>query len=145
VVTRLARVGYDNTIGFLNGGIDAWKKAGKEVDTIQSISPPELEDKMKNDINVLDIRKHSEYDAEHVESDKVTNFPLDHINLHMNKIDKNTEYFIYCAGGYRSMIMASMLKARGFEKVIDIAEGFDGIKETTKLPLSAYVCPSTML
>lgn len=145
VVTRLSRVGYDNTLGFLKGGIKAWKEAGKEVDSIQSISPEEFESKLKENILVLDSRKTSEYDSEHIEDNKVTNFPLDYINLHMHKIDKNAEYYIHCAGGYRSMIMSSILKARGFENIIDVAEGFNGIKEKTNLKVSAYVCPSTML
>jgi glyoxylase-like metal-dependent hydrolase (beta-lactamase superfamily II) len=145
VVTRLSRVGYDNTIGFLKGGIDAWKSAGKEVDSIESIAPSELESRLSSDIKVLDARKASEYDAEHIDSSKVTNFPLDLINLNMDEINKGTEYHIHCAGGYRSMIMASILKARGFDKVIDVAKGFNGIKKETGLKTTEYVCPSTML
>lgn len=145
VVTRLARVGYDNALGYLKGGFKAWKEAGKEVDTIVSISPEEFEKKMETDIKVLDVRKASEYDSEHIASDKVQNFPLDFVNLNMEQVNKNTEYHIHCAGGYRSMIMASILKARGFEDVIDVAEGFNGIKEKTKLKMTEYVCPSTML
>lgn len=145
VVTRLARVGYDNALGYLKGGFDAWKKAGKEVDRIESISPKELENRLNGDIHVLDARKASEYDAEHIDSDKVKNFPLDYINLNMDEINKDTEYHVHCAGGYRSMIMASMLKARGFEKVIDVAKGFNGIKGETDLKLTEYVCPSTLL
>lgn len=144
VVTRLSRVGYDNTLGFLKGGIEAWKAAGKEVDTIESISPQELENRLSNDINVLDARKPSEYSAEHIDSDKVVNFPLDYINLNMSQIDSEKEYHVHCAGGYRSMIMSSMLKARGFENVIDVAEGFKGIKEKTDLKMTDYVCPSTL-
>lgn len=144
VVTRLSRVGYDNTIGFLDGGIDAWKAAGKETDAIQSISAEEFAQKMEHKIDVLDARKTSEYQSEHIESDKVVNFPLDTINANMNELDKDKEYHIHCAGGYRSMIASSILKARGFEKVIDVAGGFKSIKETT-LPLTEYVCPSTLL
>ncbi|MCB0479176.1 MAG: MBL fold metallo-hydrolase [Crocinitomicaceae bacterium] len=145
VVTRLARVGYDNTLGYLKGGFKAWKDAGKEVDTIVSISPNEFEKRMEGAIHVLDVRKASEHDSEHIASDKVQNFPLDFVNLNMKDIDKNTEYYVHCAGGYRSMIMASILKSRGFEKIIDVAEGFNGIKEKTNLKMTEYVCPSTML
>lgn len=144
VVTRLSRVGYDNTLGFLNGGIDAWKSAEKEVDSIESISAEEFAKRMEGEIDVLDARKNSEYQAEHVDNEKVVNFPLDNINSNMDQLNKDTEYHIHCAGGYRSMIAASILKARGFDKVIDVAGGFKSIKETA-LPLTAYVCPSTLL
>lgn len=144
VVTRLSRVGYDNTLGFLNGGIDAWKAAGKEVDSIESISAEEFAKRMEGEIDVLDARKNSEYQAEHIDNEKVINFPLDNINSNMDQLNKDTEYHIHCAGGYRSMIAASILKARGFDKVIDVAGGFKSIKDTS-LPLTAYVCPSTLL
>ena len=144
VVTRLSRVGYDNTLGYLEGGIEAWKSAGKEIDSIESISAVELEKRMAGDVKVLDARKNSEYLSEHIDDEKVVNFPLDFINNNMDELDKNTEYHIHCAGGYRSMITASILKARGFDKVIDVAGGFKAIKETG-LNLTAYVCPSTLL
>ena len=144
VVTRLSRVGYDNTIGFLVGGIEAWSAAGKEVDAIESISAEEFANRMNGEIDVLDARKNSEYQSEHIDNKNVVNFPLDNINLNMDQLNKTTEYHIHCAGGYRSMIAASILKARGFEKVVDVAGGFKSIKETT-LPLTAYVCPSTLL
>ncbi len=144
VVTRLSRVGYDNTLGYLEGGIEAWRSAGKEIDSIESISAVELEKRMAGDIKVLDARKNSEYVSEHIDDEKVVNFPLDFINNNMDELDKNTEYHIHCAGGYRSMITASILKARGFDKVIDVAGGFKAIKETG-LNLTAYVCPSTLL
>jgi len=144
VVTRLSRVGYDNTLGYLEGGIEVWKSAGKEIDSIESISAAELEKRLSGDIKVLDARKNSEYLSEHIDDEKVVNFPLDFINNKMDELDKNTEYHIHCAGGYRSMITASILKARGFDKVIDVAGGFKAIKETG-LNLTAYVCPSTLL
>lgn len=144
VVTRLSRVGYDNTLGFLSGGIAAWRSAGKEVDSIESISADELANRMEGEIDVLDVRKNSEYQAEHIDNEKVINFPLDNINSNMDQLNKDTEYHIHCAGGYRSMIAASILKARGFDKVIDVAGGFKSIKDSS-LPLTAYVCPSTLL
>ena len=144
VITRLSRVGYDNTLGFLEGGINAWKKVGKEVDSIVSISAEQLENDFHNDITIIDVRKESEYQSERIDDEKVQNFPLDSINEHINELDKNKAYHIHCGGGYRSMIAASILKARGYENVIDVAGGFSAIKETN-LPLTAYVCPSTLL
>lgn len=144
VVTRMSRVGYDNTLGFLEGGIKAWEAAGKEIDSIQSISASDLEQAFEGEINVLDVRKASEYQSEHVDDEKVVNVPLDGINESFTQLDKNKTYHIHCAGGYRSMITASILKARGFDKVIDVAGGFKAIQETG-LKRTNYVCPSTLL
>lgn len=144
VVTRLSRVGYDNTLGFLAGGIDAWQKAGKEVDQLASISAKTFQDKLKENIMVMDVRKQAEFDSEHIIHENLINFPLDFINNHIAELDKNQEYYVHCAGGYRSMITASILKSRGFEHIIDVAGGFKAIK-ATDIPISAYVCPSTML
>ena len=144
VVTRLSRVGYDNTLGFLEGGIEAWEKAGKETDSIVSISAAELGARLSQDVNVLDARKNSEYLSEHIDDDKVINFPLDTINERINELDKNKEYHIHCAGGYRSMITSSILKSRGFDKVIDVAGGFKAIQEE-EIKLTEYVCPSTLV
>jgi hydroxyacylglutathione hydrolase len=144
VITRLARVGYDYTIGYLQGGIEVWKKAGKEVDEIKSISADDLAEIMKKDkeVNVLDVRKPAEYLSEHV--GKAENAPLDFINDSMLKVDKNKTYYVHCAGGYRSMIFASVLKARGFDKLIDVKGGFKEIKETGKIKVTDYVCPTTL-
>ena len=144
IITRLSRVGYDNTLGYLKGGIDAWKAAGKEVDSIESISADEFKSRLNGDINVLDARKVSEYTSEHVESSKVVNFPLDTINEKYNELDKSKTYHIHCAGGYRSMITASILKARAFDNVIDVAGGFAAIKKA-EIPVTKYVCPTTLL
>lgn len=144
IITRLSRVGYDNTLGYLKGGIDAWKSAGKEVDAIESISADEFKSRLNGDINVLDARKVSEYTSEHVESSKVVNFPLDTINEKYNELDKSKTYHIHCAGGYRSMITASILKARGVDNVIDVAGGFAAIKKA-EIPVTEYVCPTTLL
>ena len=145
-VIRLARVGYDFTIGYLKGGIDAWKNAGFEVDSITSISADEFSNVLKNEHPlVLDARRESEYQSEHINSDLVQNFPLDFVNSNMQQLDKDKEYHIHCAGGYRSMILASILKSRGFDKVIDVAGGFAAIKKTEKFELTNYVCPTTLL
>lgn len=143
VITRLARVGYDYTIGYLKGGFDAWKAAGQEVDTITSVPAGELTGKMKNSkVEVLDVRKPGEYLSEHVEG--AINMPLDNINDHLAQLDKNKTYYVHCAGGYRSMIFNSILKARGFDNLIDVKGGFKAIKEAGNIPVTDYVCPSTL-
>ncbi|NOT50695.1 MAG: MBL fold metallo-hydrolase [Chitinophagaceae bacterium] len=145
VVTRLARVGYDHAIGYLQGGFESWKNAGKETDSITSISADELATiREKNpDIVILDVRKKSEFDSEHIEGAK--NTPLDYINDSMAMIDKNKTSYVHCAGGYRSMIFVSILKARGFDKLVDVKGGIKTIKESGKFRLTDYVCPTTML
>ena len=128
VVMRLSRVGYDNCLGYLQGGIDNWKKAGKEISSIKSISAEEFAPKINSGINILDVRKPGEYNNQHIKD--VPNQPLDFINDWTDTIDKNKEYHIHCAGGYRSMIAASILKSRGFDKLIDVAGGFAAIAKT---------------
>jgi glyoxylase-like metal-dependent hydrolase (beta-lactamase superfamily II)/rhodanese-related sulfurtransferase len=143
-VTRLSRVGYDNTLGYLKGGLDAWKNAEKDIETIKSISAEEFSNHFKNEnIKVLDVRKDGEYLSEHLEGNNVQHFALDYINNHMNTINQDSTYYVHCAGGYRSVIAASILKARGFSKLIDIAGGFGAIKKTD-LPTTDFVCPSTL-
>lgn len=144
-VIRLARVGYDNTIGYLKGGIKAWKAAGKEVDQINSISVKTFVDTYRTDknINILDVRKKSEYDAEHILD--VANLPLDTINDGMPLINKNKTYFVHCAGGYRSMIYTSILKSRGYNNLINVEGGFKTIIAAgPEIKISAFVCPSTL-
>jgi hydroxyacylglutathione hydrolase len=145
VVTRLARVGYDYAIGYLQGGIDGWKKAGKEIDTITSVTATELAaiQEADSNINVLDVRKQSEYEAEHVNC--AVNTSLDYINDSMQQVDKNKTYYVHCAGGYRSMIFISVLKARGFDNLVDIKGGFKALKESGKFTITDYVCPNTTL
>lgn len=144
VVTRLARVGYDFTIGYLEGGFASWKKAGMEIDTITSITPEELASiKEAQHIEIVDVRKNSEYQSEHIVD--AENAPLDYINDSMLKLDKNKTYYVHCAGGYRSMIFNSILRARGYDKLIDVKGGFKSIKESGKLQLTDWVCPSTLL
>ncbi len=142
-ITRLARVGYDNTLGVLSGGFKAWEEAKKEVDSIQSISASDLASIHKKDatIQVLDVRKPGEFAAEHIEN--ATNAPLDFINDEMQNITKEQPYYVHCAGGYRSVIFASILKARGFDQLIDVAGGYKAIA-ATDLPKTDYVCPSTL-
>lgn len=145
VVTRLARVGYDHAIGYLAGGFDSWLKAGKETDSIISISTDDLaEIKEKNPgAIVLDVRRKSEYDSEHVLD--ATNVPLDYINQTMAEVDKNKTCYVHCAGGYRSMIFISILRARGYENLVDIKGGFKAIKKSKKFKLTEYVTPTSLL
>jgi len=144
VITRLARVGYDFTIGYLKGGIKAWKDAGKELDQIESISVEETLNRAKSgEGEIIDVRKNSEYLSEHIVD--VENAPLDFINDSMLKINKDKTYFVHCASGYRSMIFISTLRARGYENLIDVQGGFKAIKESEKFKLSEYVCPTTLL
>jgi len=144
VITRLARVGYDNAIGYLKGGIEAWKDAGFETDSIVSITPNELKVKMLGKINIVDVRKASEFYSERIDNEGVVNRPLDFINKNISEYDKSKEYYVHCVGGYRSMITASILKAHGIENVIDIKGGFNLIKESG-VKVTEYVCPTTML
>jgi rhodanese-related sulfurtransferase len=129
----------------LKGGFETWRKAGKEVDVIQSVSAEELDEIInKNPATaVLDVRKKSEYFSEHLVD--AENAPLDFINDSMAQIDKRKTYYVHCAGGYRSMIFISTLKARGFDNLIDVKGGFKALKESEKFNISDYVCPSTML
>ena len=144
VVTRLARVGYDNTLGYLAGGMDAWINEGRETDQINSVSAEEMAAELeKGSYEVLDVRKIGEYESEHIQN--VTNAPLDYINESMLKVDKNKKYFVHCAGGYRSMIFASILKARGYENLTDVKGGFKAIKDSERFKLSEFVCPTTLL
>jgi hydroxyacylglutathione hydrolase len=144
VITRLARVGYDFTIGYLKGGFASWKASGKEFDQIESIEPAEAFKRIQaGEGEIIDVRKNSEYLSEHLID--AENAPLDFINDSMLKIDKNKTYFVHCAGGYRSMIFNSTLRARGYDNLIDINGGFKAIKESEKFQVSDFVCPSTLL
>ncbi len=144
VVTRLARVGYDYTIGYLEGGFETWLKAGKEYDSIKSVTAEELaEIAGREKINILDVRKNSEFQSEHLAD--AENAPLDFVNESMLQVDKNKQYYVHCAGGYRSMIFNSILRARGYDNLIDVKGGFKELKETGKFAVTDYVCPSTLL
>jgi glyoxylase-like metal-dependent hydrolase (beta-lactamase superfamily II)/rhodanese-related sulfurtransferase len=141
-VTRLSRVGYDNTLGYLQGGIEAWVSSGRDIETLESISAETFANLVKSGgINILDVRKDGEYTASHLED--AQHFALDFINNNMNQVHKNKTYHIHCAGGYRSVIAASILKAKGYNNIVDIAGGFGAIKKTD-LPTTDFVCPSTL-
>jgi glyoxylase-like metal-dependent hydrolase (beta-lactamase superfamily II)/rhodanese-related sulfurtransferase len=139
-VKRLARVGYDFTIGYLKGGMAAWIAAGKEVDSVKTVSAAELKEISPNaDLQALDVRKPGEYDAEHL--DFTLSRPLDFINDWTNEFDKQKPYYLHCAGGYRSMIASSILKARGYEDIINIDGGFAALKEAG-FETTDFVCQS---
>lgn len=130
-VTRLSRVGYDNTLGYLEGGLEAWVKAGKETQTIASIDANTFKDNYQTQgehMNILDVRKPGEFETQHLQTG--TSFPLDFINENMNQLDKEKPYYVHCAGGYRSAIAASILSSRGFTKLTDIKGGFGALKQT---------------
>lgn len=140
-VTRLARVGFDHVLGYLKGGIDAWKAAGKEFDTMDSESAEDLEKAMKDEAIVVDVRKQGEYISEHVEN--ALNLPLDFINDHMAEFPKDNTFHLHCAGGYRSVIAGSILKSRGIHNFINVEGGYGAITKTG-IPVTDYVCPSTL-
>lgn len=144
VVKRLSRVGYDNTLGYLEGGLEAWKAAGKETDSVESITPEEFEKRVNSgeDLVIADVRKPGEYDSEHLVD--AENHPLDYINTEMDSWSKDKKYYLHCAGGYRSLIASSILQARGFHNIVNVEKGFKGISEETSLPKTDYVCPTTL-
>ena len=141
-IIRLSRVGYDNTIGYLEGGFDAWKNSGKEVDTVNRISAEEFATQYNNKPIIIDVRKKSEFDSEHVVG--AVNIPLNEINNHLAEIPKDKPFVLHCAGGYRSMIAAAMLKQRGWENFVDVRGGFADIAKTN-VAKTDYVCPTTLL
>ena len=142
-ITRLSRVGYDNTVGFLKGGFDAWEKSGKDFEVTKRIDGSELETLYKNKKPlIIDVRKKSEFDSEHVIG--AINVPLNEINQHLAQFPKDKPFVLHCAGGYRSMIAASILKQRGWLDFTDVRGGFEDISKTSILK-SEYVCPSTLL
>lgn len=138
-VTRLSRVGFDNTLGYLKGGITAWEEAGFETDSVITVPATELVDKVGK-ATIVDVRKESEYLSEHVLD--AENYPLSELNNHLASIPSE-QFYIHCAGGYRSMIASSILKARGIHNLIDVAGGFAAIKNT-EIPVSEWVCPTTL-
>ena len=143
VITRLSRVGFDHVLGFLEGGFDAWKNAGKEVDTVHRISATEFEQEFSaENSSVIDVRKESEYTAEHI--DNAFCKPLADINDWTKDIQPNEHFFLHCAGGYRSMIAASILQARGYRNFTEIEGGFNAIAKTS-IPTSDFVCQSKLL
>jgi glyoxylase-like metal-dependent hydrolase (beta-lactamase superfamily II)/rhodanese-related sulfurtransferase len=145
VITRLARVGYDNPIGFLEGGFQSWKLANKAFETIKTISAEAFAKEIEQNpmLPVLDVRKKSEFDSEHLIN--ALNTPLDYYENQLEKIDPNQTYFVHCAGGYRSMVFISLLRKKGFKNLIDINGGFTAIKSTGMVDVTEFVCQSTML
>jgi glyoxylase-like metal-dependent hydrolase (beta-lactamase superfamily II)/rhodanese-related sulfurtransferase len=143
VVTRLSRVGFDQVLGYLNGGFEAWKASGKEVDTVHRISPDEFASKFEAGKSmVIDVRKESEYEAEHVED--AYSKPLAYINDWTKDIQPDQHFFMHCAGGYRSMIAASILQARGYRNFTEIEGGFGAISKT-EVPKTDFVCQSKVM
>ncbi len=141
-VTRLSRVGFDQTIGYLKGGFETWKKAGKETDNLSSIPAEKLKKELSDkETAVFDVRKESEHNAEHLPQS--VNTPLGAINEHLSAFPDNKTFYLSCAGGYRSVIAASILKSRGIHNLVDVGGGFDAIKKAG-IETTNYVCPSTL-
>lgn len=140
-ITRLSRVGFDNVLGYLNGSFASWKASEKEIDTLRSVSAEALEIAIENNAPVFDARKPGEFANEHIVD--VPSTPLDFLNDHISEFPKDKDFYIHCAGGYRSVIAASILKSRGYHNVIDVAGGYGAIKKTN-IKRTATVCPSTL-
>lgn len=142
VITRLSRVGFDNVIGYLDGGFEQWKEDGMEYDTLTSISAEELESRYTEIKDVVyDVRRANEFNAEHVDGAK--NTQLDYLNSHLSEFPDDKTFYVHCAGGYRSVIAASILKTRGIHNLIDVSGGFGAIRKTG-IPRTDFVCPSTI-
>ena len=144
-ITRLTRVGYDNIKGYLKGGYKTWADAGKETAHLESISPKEfVENYYPKDITILDVRKVSEYDSEHIDHNSVSNLPLAEIVSNHTKLNKTDDFYIHCRGGYRSVIFASILKQKSFKNPINIEGGFEEIREQKNINLSEFICPTEL-
>jgi hydroxyacylglutathione hydrolase len=141
-IIRLSRVGYDHTIGYLQGGFEVWKNENKEIDHVERISAVELEKKHNENTIIIDVRKQSEFDSEHVIN--AINLPLNQLNQRFAEIPKNQPFIVHCAGGYRSMIAASILKSRGYHDFVDVEGGMAEILKTAT-PKTEYICPTTLL
>ncbi|NIG57436.1 rhodanese-like domain-containing protein [Chitinophaga sp. Cy-1792] len=139
VIERLSRVGFDNVIGYLNGSFEAWKNAGKSIDIINRIPAEQFAAELKDDTTVIDVRKESEYNAEHVSD--AYNKPLGDISHWLKDLDHNKHFYIHCAGGYRSMIAASILQMHGYRNFSEVAGGFNAINKTN-VPVTDFVCQS---
>jgi glyoxylase-like metal-dependent hydrolase (beta-lactamase superfamily II)/rhodanese-related sulfurtransferase len=141
-IIRLSRVGYDHTIGFLNGGFETWKNTGKEIDTVERMTAQEVADSYTKDTVLIDVRRKSEFDSEHVVD--AISIPLNEINQHLAEFPKDKDFILHCAGGYRSMIAASILKSRGYHNFKDVIGGMGDLTKTS-IPKTEYVCPTTLL
>ncbi len=137
-ITRLSRVGFDNVLGYLEGGIEAWQKAGNETDSMKSISPDQFAMELHNGSMVVDARKPGEFEAEHING--AINLPLDTINNNIDAVPEEN-FYLHCAGGYRSVIMGSILKSRGIHNLVNIEKGMSGIRNTS-VPTTKFECPS---
>jgi len=141
-ITRLSRVGFDHTLGYLQGGFESWLKAGKEVATLESIPASDFKKRLlQDDLPVFDVRKQGEFDLSHLDGATLT--PLDFINDHLADFPDHQTFYLHCAGGYRSVIAASILKARGIHNLVEVAGGFKAIKEVG-IPVTVEVCPSSL-
>ena len=143
VITRLSRVGFDNVVGFLDGGFERWKNSGKETDEVERISAEQFVTDYVVGQKVIDVRKETEYEAEHI--DEAYSKPLAYINDWVNSIDNSEHFYIHCAGGYRSMIAASILQSRGYRNFTEIEGGFNSIKKFDNIPTSNFVCQTKTL
>ncbi|HAY3543862.1 TPA: MBL fold metallo-hydrolase [Elizabethkingia anophelis] len=141
VITRLSRVGFDNVVGYLRGGLSAWQSAGKETDSVERITPEEFAQRYTEDAKIIDVRKEGEYAAEHIA--EAYSRPLAYINTWIKDIDPKEHFFLHCAGGYRSMIAASILQARGYRNFTEVEGGFGKIK-LTEVPTTDFVCQSKL-
>jgi glyoxylase-like metal-dependent hydrolase (beta-lactamase superfamily II)/rhodanese-related sulfurtransferase len=139
---RLSRVGYDHTIGFLNGGFDTWKNSGKEIDSVERMTAQDLADSYTKETILIDVRRKSEFDSEHIVD--AISIPLNEINQHLAEFPKDKDFILQCAGGYRSMIAASILKSRGYHNFKDVIGGMGDLTKTS-IPKTEYVCPTTLL
>lgn len=139
-ITRLSRVGFDNVLGYLEGGFEAWKMKDKETDEVRRITPEEFAAVFTEQSKVIDVRKITEYSAEHI--NHAYSRPLDTISEWVKTIDDSEHFFLHCAGGYRSMIAASILNSHGIRNFTEIEGGFNGIKKTEKFPTSDFICQS---
>ena len=141
-ITRLARVGFDQSLGYLKGGFVAWKTAGKDFDTMSSVDVSRFEHDMNQSPSlVFDVRKESEFLSERLKNAR--NSPLDFINDHLSNFPTEDVFYIHCAGGYRSVIAGSIMKKRGIHNFVNVEGGFAAIKKTD-LNRTDYVCPSTL-
>lgn len=141
-IIRLSRVGYDHAIGYLEGGFEAWAASGREVDSVDRMTAEEFAVAYAENPVIIDVRKRSEFDSEHVVN--AENIPLNELNALMSEVPKDKSFLVYCAGGYRSMIAASILKSRGYHNFRDVIGGFGAIRKTD-VAKTEYVCPTTLL
>lgn len=141
-ILRLARVGFENVIGFLDGGIRTWTKSGKAVQTVESIVPDKTMDYVGEGYEILDVRRNTETETEHVKG--ALNIPLVELKESLDKLDKDGKYIVHCAGGYRSMVAVSILKSAGIKNILNVYHGFDAMKSIEGIPLVAGKCPNQL-